>query len=103
MLKTKMPSAIRKRKRNSLIFKIAVIIFVVAIGVQIVSLQSQISDKKQEAAALQQQLDAQVEENQEMQAQLDAGVNDDYIQKVAREDLGYVSPFERVFVDIAEE
>ena len=38
-----------------------------------------------------------------MQQQLDEGVTDEYIEEVAREQLGYVSPFERVFVDVAGE
>ena len=50
-------------------------------------------------------LQAQIEEqelrNAEIKALLESENSDDYVARIAREKLGYISPGERVFVDIS--
>ena len=53
--------------------------------------------------ALQAKVEQQTNENKELQQLLDSGMDRAYIEKIAREKLGYVSPRERVFVDITQE
>ena len=64
-------------------------------------LQIQISAKREEQAALQAQIEEQSLRNAEIEALLNSEDNDEYIARIARDKLGYVSPGERVFVDIS--
>ena len=81
--------------------KIFVAIFAVYAAFTLVSLQIQISAKREEQAALQAQIEEQSLRNAEIEALLNSEDNDEYIARIARDKLGYVSPGERVFVDIS--
>jgi len=62
--------------------------------------QVQISAKRQELQAVQVQLAAQRAENEELGRQLEES-DQDIIEQVARDELGYAKPNERVFVDMS--
>ena len=66
-----------------------------------VSLQLQIAEKKEEQARLQAQIEEQELRNAEIKALLESENSDEYVARIAREKLGYISPGERVFVDIS--
>ena len=91
----------RRKKRVGLATKIFVAIFAVYAAFTLVSLQIQISAKREEQAALQAQIEEQSLRNAEIEALLNSEDNDEYITRIARDKLGYVSPGERVFVDIS--
>ena len=91
----------RRKKRVGLATKIFVAIFAVYAAFTLVSLQIQISAKREEQAALQAQIEEQSLRNGEIEALLNSEDNDEYIARIARDKLGYVSPGERVFVDIS--
>ncbi|HIU44448.1 MAG TPA: septum formation initiator family protein [Candidatus Ventrousia excrementavium] len=91
----------RRKKRVGLATKIFVAIFAVYAAFTLVSLQIQISAKREEQAALQAQIEEQSLRNAEIEALLNSEDNDEYIARIARDKLGYVSPGERVFVDIS--
>ena len=91
----------RRKKRVGLATKIFVAIFAVYAAFTLVSLQIQISAKREEQAALQAQIEEQSLRNAEIEALLNSEDNDEYIARIARDKLGYVSPGERVFVNIA--
>ncbi len=61
--------------------------------------QVEIASKRQELEAVQAQLDAQVAENTELQRVLESGTEEEIIERIARDNLGYAKPGERVFVD----
>ena len=91
----------RRKKRVGLATKIFVAIFAVYAAFTLVSLQIQISAKREEQAALRAQIEEQALRNAEIEAILNNEDNDEYIARIARDKLGYVSPGERVFVDIS--
>ena len=62
--------------------------------------QVQISAKRQELEAVQTQLAAQEADNEELSRQLEAS-DEEIIEQVARDELGYAKPGERVFVDMS--
>ena len=62
--------------------------------------QVQISAKRQELEAVQTQLAAQKADNEELSRQLEAS-DEEIIEQVARDELGYAKPGERVFVDMS--
>lgn len=96
----KMFETMKKKRKKYLLIKIGVAIVIVVVAVQAVLLQVDIYNKRQRLDDLQQQLSSQQQENQQMQQQLDSGITDEYLADVAREKLGLVSPFERLFVDV---
>ena len=92
-----------KKKTKARLFKLALILLTAIVVIQLISLQNSISQKQQQLVSLETNTSELSAENEQMQQQLDEGVTDEYIEEVAREQLGYVSPFERVFVDVAGE
>ncbi len=81
--------------------KIFVTVFAVYAAFTLVSLQIQIGAKREEQQALQKQIEEQGLRNAEIEALLNSEENDEYIARIARDKLGYISPGERVFVDIS--
>lgn len=65
----------------------------------IVSIQIEIHKEQQRLELLQAEIEAQRLENDEMSRILANGGEKEYIERIAREKLGYAAPGERVFVD----
>ena len=91
----------KKKKRVSGLAKTATAVFAVYAAFTLVSLQLQIAEKKEEQALLQAQIEEQELRNAEIKALLESENSEDYVARIAREKLGYISPGERVFVDIS--
>ena len=91
----------RKEKKNpkSRLLKIAVCLCVVYIAYSIVVHQLEISDRKMMLEAVQQQCQQQSEENKEVERLLAMSDDKDYIERIARERLGYAYPDEKVYID----
>ncbi|WP_195985095.1 septum formation initiator family protein [Clostridium sp. D33t1_170424_F3] len=92
-----------KKQRGSFLLRIAIMSFAVYIVFALVNQQVQISERSQELAELQEQIRIQEIKNDDIKHSLEAGdeENSEYIERVAREDLNYARPGERVFVNIA--
>ena len=93
-----------KRRKRSIILRIALLAFAVYIVASIVNQQIQIGQKKQELSMVSQQLNAQNLKNEELKTALETGTtdSDEFIERKAREELNYVKPNERVFVTLPE-
>ena len=90
----------RKKQKHSFILSLALLLAVGYFVISFVSTQLDIREKEKEAAALQEQITQQVAENERLQAVVDGGDESEYIERVAREKLGYVMPDEKVYYDI---
>ena len=64
-------------------------------------MQKQIEAAQTEQTSLEQQLAAQKQENASLEAALDKADDLEYLQELARSELGYVTPGEKDFYDIA--
>lgn len=95
-----------KKKQNKKLRKYSFFLLIgllVAVGYGVVNFinnQMEIKAKKAQIAQLQSQVEAQAEENAEIRNVLDGGNQDEYIEKVAREKLGYVKPGEKVYYNV---
>ncbi|MGE5591669.1 MAG: cell division protein FtsL [Bacillota bacterium] len=58
------------------------------------SLDQRLSDMRRDAAELQQQLEARQQHNRELQAEINNLQTNEYVEKVAREQLGLIRPGE---------
>lgn len=93
-----------KRKiPGGLLLKLAIFCLTAVVVLSLVERQVQIAEKQEQLRMLQTQLELQNMQNDELRA----AMNDEeglrsYAEKRAREDLDYVRPNERVFVDGGE-
>ena len=93
----------RKKQRGSLLLKLAIFAFAAYIVFALVNQQVQINEKSEQLADLKEQISVQDIKNEDIKHALNAGEEEtkEYIERVAREDLDYAKPGERVFVNIA--
>jgi cell division protein FtsB len=93
----------KKKQKGSILLRISVFAFIAYIMVALVNQQIQISEKRQQLASVQQQLKVQELKNDDIKHALKSGANasSDYMERVARQDLDFAKPGERVFVNIS--
>jgi cell division protein FtsB len=90
-----------QKRRNSLIL---FALFFTLVGVSWGShakLRKEFSEKQEQADALKQQVEEQKLENAELERLLESGSEEEYIERIARDLLGFVRLGERVYSDIA--
>ena len=93
----------QKKQKGSFLLRTAIFSFAVYFIVALVNQQVQISQKREELALINQQIQIQEIKNEDIKHALSTGTsqNSDYIERVARENLHFAKPGERVFVNIA--
>lgn len=93
----------KKEKRNSRSFflTLAVIAVMGYFVISLISLQIEIRDKSQEVEDAKAQYEEIQLENEELESFLEDGDESAYIERIARDILGYVLPGERVYYDIS--
>lgn len=94
-----MTQAAPKKHHRSIILSIIIVIFVISICSAFVKIQLKINDKKEEAASLSQEYENLLLANEEMSSMLAAGNEAEIIERIAREDRGYVYPDEDAYFD----
>ena len=91
-----------KKYKGSLLLKIAVFCFALFMISMLIGQQISINKKKAELSQLQKELHQQQIVNEELRYDLegDDSGSDDYAEKVARRELDFVKPGERVFYNV---
>lgn len=87
------------KRQIPMLVKIAALIFLLYAAVKIVGLQSQIAEKKDQLNSLNMRVEEYETSNESMKEDLKSGISDEDISEIARTELGYAEPGERVFVD----
>lgn len=90
----------RKPQKHSFILTLALLLAVGYFVISFISAQLEIREKEKQAAEIRAQVEQQQAENERLQAVVDGGDEKQYIERVAREKLGYVMPDEKVYYDI---
>lgn len=93
-----------KKKRN-IIFGVLLVLFAAYAVVTLISQQVQINQKQSELSEIENKSlieDFKIEEIKNVYKSSDEE-NEEYIKKIARDELGYAEPDERVFINIAGE
>lgn len=70
-------------------------------AIKLVQLQININAQEQILSEKQAQYQQLVDENAELEGIVSGGNEADYIERIARDELGYVKPGERVYYDIS--
>ena len=94
-----MSAAQKKKKPYSTILTVAFAALVCYFVIALISLQSDIKEQKEQIADINAQADAQSADNRELNNLLNDSDLDSYVERIAREELGYVFPDERVYYD----
>ena len=87
-----------KRKMPG-IAKLAMLAFLIYAAVTIVSLRSQIADKQAELDSRSLRVQEYEDANAALQEEMQNGISEEEISELARNELSYAEPGERVFVD----
>ena len=96
------PEAV-KNKNGKFLFKllirITIVLALIGCTASIISLQSNIAERKTELDTLRSQAETYEAENEDLERILNSGDIDSYMEKLAREDYGYAYPDEYRFYD----
>lgn len=82
---------------------VAVLFFIVYLCVNLISAQFDLMTKKQEYESLVSQQQRLLLEIQDTRRMLEDDDDDEYIERIARERLGYANPGEKVYIDVQSE
>ena len=82
---------------------VAVLFLIVYLSINLISAQFELMTKKQEYDSLLQQEQRLLLEVQDTRRLLEDDDDNAYIERMARERLGYANPNEKVFIDIQSE
>ena len=91
----------KKTRSYSFILTLAIMAVIGYFVISLISLQMEKSEKAQQVAQAEASLVASQERNEELQNVISEGDDSAYIERIARDVLGYVLPGERVYYDIS--
>ncbi len=92
----------KKKKQKSLktfVKKVLVCFIILYISGLLICQQFDIARLNREIDGVSQQIDAAKREGEVLESERDASETDEYAERVAREKLGYMKPYEKVFID----
>lgn len=92
-----------KKSMRSLFFKAAAVFVVFYLLASFVGGQLKLAEKQRELDVLTVKVELQAEANKELLRMMQADDDAAYVERMAREKLGYAKPHERVFVDLTGE
>ena len=91
----------KKTKSKSIILRTGLFIFMCYLIVSFVHVQHEINNMSQRCEEASMAYEQQEIENQELKRLLDSDSEEELKERIARDQLGYVKPDEKVFYDIA--
>lgn len=92
----------KKRKyKKSPIMRMCVVAFSCYIVFVMIGLQVEISNRREELETIKNKTEIQRIANKETERLLTMGQDDEYVERIARERLGFTYPDERVLIDIS--
>ena len=89
------------KKRTSFLTMLVIAILIVLVGVQLIHLRSQIDDARSQLTALQSDLNTAKQENDALASALEKADDPEFLQELARDQLGYVTLGEKTFYDVS--
>lgn len=90
-----------EKKKKNVILSVIIALVVVYVVFLMVDMQVSLAAKKEELQLLEQEYEIRRMENKDLKRQIANGVDEEEVERVAREQLEYVAPEEKVFIDIS--
>ena len=94
-------TAAKPKKRTSLIAALVVLIMLILVGMQLLRIRDQLIAARVERDVLAEQVAKQEQENRTLEAALERAEDPEYLQELARDELGMVSPGQKDFYDVS--
>lgn len=91
----------KPKRRKSIVLRLAMLAFAIYMIVSMSQLQIQLVEEKSRLSELNKEYDAVVLKNQQLAALLENGTESEFIERAARDRLGYVYSNEEVYTDIS--
>ena len=91
----------KARKRRGIFLKLLLAAFLCYGLTSLVMLQMDLAQKNEELDVINKKIVSQQQTNEELKTMLGQSDYSEYIERIAREKLGYVYPDERVFIDVS--
>ena len=94
-------TAAKPKKRTSLVAALVVLIMLIVVGIQLLRMREQLIAARAERDVLAEQVAKQEQENRTLEAALERAEDPEYLQELARDELGMVSPGQKDFYDVS--
>lgn len=91
----------KEKKRASLLTVLVIFVLLALLGVELVHIRAQIDEAETAQQELQAKLDAVRQENDALSSALEKADDPEFLQELARDQLGYVTPGEKTFYDVS--
>lgn len=88
------------KRQKSIIFRIIILVFAIYTVTSLTTLQIRLIETKNELNSITSQIEQKEIKNQELQRLLENGTEKDFIERAARDRLGYVYADEVVYTDV---
>ena len=88
-----------KRRGNTAVL-LVIAALVVFLGIELIRVNTRLSEARQQETALTRQLQQQAQENAALESDLARKDDEDFIKDLAREQLGLAEEGERIFYDV---
>ena len=94
-------AASKPKKHASLLAATLILLLLFLVGWQLTRIHSQLAAAQDERDSLAARIATQEQENRSLEAALDRAEDPEYLQELAREELGMVSPGQKDFYDVS--
>lgn len=91
----------RQKQKGSILISILLIVLALLLGAHLMGLREKIRTAEEEQAALAAQIEQTQQDNAQLEAALEKKGDAEYLQELARSELGMVAPGEKVFHDVS--
>jgi cell division protein FtsB len=91
-----------EKKRINLLSATLILLMLALLGWQLVSMNEQLDAARAGQAELEERVARQEQENRGLEAALERAEDPEYLQELARENLGMVTPGQKDFYDISK-
>ena len=89
----------RRRRKANWLMRIFVLCFVAYVAISLIGMQVEVTAKRRYLASVEREIYRQEQENAEIKRILDGGTDREYIERIARDKLGFAYPDEKIFID----
>ncbi len=89
------------RRRTSFLTVLVIAILIALVGVQLIHLRTEIEAAQNQLTALKSDLDSAKQANDALASALEKADDPEFLQELARDQLGYVTPGEKSFYDVS--
>ena len=91
----------RQKTRTGLLTRIVLLLLLVGVGWQLVHLREQVQQAETQKTQLSAKVEQQRQENAALAEDIENGASQEQLEEIARDELGMVSPGEKVFYDVS--